>query len=157
MLQLITYLRLPGVLEVDAGLSESPGEAQIELAGTVPGLVVLVVVFGISIPRRAIISVLEGHDSRGRQDEPVLEEALAQAKGVDIVNAVVGALEGCFSAGDAAGGKCPRPFPKHNVGAEVESPFHTVILLVQTWCIEVIIAHFRRRLEAEPLARIPVI
>ena len=68
------------MLEVDARLSESPGEAQIELAGTVPVLVVLVVVFGISIPRRAIISVLEGHDSRGRQDEPVLEEALTQAQ-----------------------------------------------------------------------------
>ena len=63
----ITHLRLPGVLEVDARLSESPGEAQIELAGAVPGFVVLVVVFGISIPRRAIISVLEGHDSRSSQ------------------------------------------------------------------------------------------
>lgn len=156
MLQLITYLRLPGVLEVDARLSESPGEAQIELAGTVPGLVVLVVVFGISIPHRAIISVLEGHNSRGRQDEPVLEEALAQAKGVDIVNAVVGALKGCFPAGDAAGGKSRCPLPKNDVGAEVEGPFNSVILLVQAWRIEVIVAYFRRRLEAEPLARIPV-
>ena len=156
MLQLITYLRLPGVLEVDARLSESPGEAQIELAGAVPGFVVLVVVFGIGIPRRTIISVLEGHDSRSSQDKPVLEETLSQAQGILIVNAVVGALKGCFPAGDAAGGKSRCPFPKNDVGAEVEGPFNSVILLVQAWRIEVIVAHLRRRLETKTLARIPV-
>lgn len=156
MLDLIIQLRLPGVPEVDARLSESPGEAQIELAGAVPGFVVLVVVFGISIPRRAIISVLEGHDSRSSQDKPVLEETLSQAQGILIVNAVVGALESGFSAGDAAGGKSHRPFPKHNIATEVESPFHTGILLVQAWRIEVIVTYLRRRLEAKPLARIPV-
>ena len=80
MLQLITYLRLPGVLEVDARLSESPGEAQIELAGAVPGFVVLVVVFGISIPRRAIITVLEWHYSPCSQDQTVLQETLTQTR-----------------------------------------------------------------------------
>ena len=48
MLQLIAHLRLLRVSEIDCGLAEPPGEAQIELAGTVPVLVVLVVVFGIS-------------------------------------------------------------------------------------------------------------
>ncbi len=80
MLQLITHLRLLGVLEVDAGLAKAPSEADTELAWAVPGFVVLVVVFGVSIPRRATVPVLEGHDSRDRQDEPVLEEALPQAQ-----------------------------------------------------------------------------
>ena len=79
-LQRITHLRLLGVLEVDAGLAKAPGEADTELAWAVPGFVVLVVVFGVSIPRRATVSILEGHNSRCRQDEPVLEEALPQAQ-----------------------------------------------------------------------------
>ena len=74
----------------------------------------LVVVLGVCVPLRAIILVLEGHYSCSRQDEPVLAEALPQAKGILIVNAVVGTLKGGFSAGDAAGGKSPRPIPKHN-------------------------------------------
>ena len=153
MLQLITHLRLLGVLEVDAGLAEAPGEADTELARAVPRFVVLVVVFGESIPRCAIVAIMEWHDSCGRQYEPVLEEALPQAQEVHIVNAVVGALKSGFPAGDAAEGKSCCPLPKNDVGAEVEGPFHTVILLVQARCIEVIIAQLRRRLEAEPLAR----
>ncbi len=81
---------------------------------------------------------------------------MSQAQGILIVNAVVGALESGFSAGDAAGGKSHRPFPKHNIATEVESPFHTGIFLVQAWRIEVIVTYLRRRLEAKPLARIPV-
>ena len=144
------------MFEVDAGLAEAPGETDAELAGAVPGFVMLVVVLGVCVPRRAIIPVLEGHDSRSSQDKPVLEEALPQAQGVHIVNTVIGALEGSFPAGDAAGGESPRPFPKYNVGAEVKGPFHTDILLVQRRRIEVIVAYLRRRLEAETLARIPV-
>lgn len=64
--------------------------------------------------------------------------------------------EGLFPAGDAAGGKSRCPLPKNDVGAEVEGPFNSVILLVQAWRIEVIVAHLRRRLETETLARIPV-
>ena len=103
MLQLITYLRLPGVLEVDAGLSEPPGQAQSELTGAVPAFVMLVVILGISVPCRVIIPVLEWHDSRSTQDKTVLKEALPQAQGVRIVNTMVGALKGSFPTGDAAG------------------------------------------------------
>lgn len=70
--QLVAEFRLPSTLDVDAGLSEAPGQTQTELARAVPGFVVLVVVLGECISRRAIVAILEGHDSRGRQDEPIL-------------------------------------------------------------------------------------
>ena len=98
MLQLITHLRLPGVLEVDGGFAEAPGQAQAELAGIVPAFIVLVVSIRVGVADGPGIAVLEGHDGRYRQDKPVLEEALPQAKGILIVNAVIGALQGDFAS-----------------------------------------------------------
>ena len=56
----------------------------------------LIVCFRIGIADGTGIAVLEGHDGRHRQDQPVLEEALPEAKGILIIHAVVGALQGDF-------------------------------------------------------------
>ena len=99
------------MLEVDGGLSEAPGQAQAELAGIVPALVVLIVCIRIGIADGTGIAVLEGHNCRHRQDQPVLEEALPEAKGILIIHAVVGALQGDFASSRIRGRIRHSPFP----------------------------------------------